>query len=162
MEHYPLYLYFRLPVIPPRSYYSSYYYLLPPTFPCLLSVPKAILQIDQSILESVLRSECTEKPTSHLYSHLTMVSILVIEGLRARWLQDIPDLDDDWDGIWDFPFKSLVSLRDRLIQFKLIHRTNFTPHRLHKMCSEYSSSECWRCGGTPGNFSHITRSLSNI
>lgn len=84
--------------------------------------------IEQSILEMVLRSHRLEKPASRLYSHFITVSPPALEGLMARWLRDIPDLDnDDWDEVWDSPFRSLASLRDRLIQFKLVHRAYFTP-----------------------------------
>lgn len=60
----------------------------------------------------------------------------------------------NWDDVWDFPFRSLVSICDRLVQFKIVHRAYFTPHRLHVMNSDHSS-ECWRCGTSPGDFSHI-------
>lgn len=62
--------------------------------------------------------------------------------------------NDDWDDAWDFPFQSLVSIHDRLVQFKIVQRAYFTPHRLLVMNSE-DSSECWRCGTSPGDFSHI-------
>lgn len=63
-----------------------------------------------------------------------MTSLPALEKLRNQWLQDIPDFDsDDWDDIWDFPYSSLVSLMDRLIQFKMVHHAYFTPHSLHKM-----------------------------
>lgn len=91
-------------------------------------------QLVQSSLEDLLRSDCAKKPTSQLYSHLTVTSLPTMEKLRSKWSHDIPNFDnDDWDDIWDFPFSSLVSLRDRLIQFKIVHRAYFTPHRLHKM-----------------------------
>lgn len=50
--------------------------------------------------------------------------------------------------------QSLVSLRDHLIQFKLIHRAYYTPYRLQKMGSSFPP-ECWICGGTLGGFTHI-------
>lgn len=57
-------------------------------------------------------------------------------------------------GIGKICLSSLGSLRDRLIQFKIVHRAYFTPHRLHKMNPD-SPPGCWRCGGTPGDFTHI-------
>lgn len=82
----------------------------------------------------MLRSECLDKSISRLYSHLTLYSILPLEALRARWVQDIPDLDmEDWRGVWGFPLPSLISLRDRMIKYKLVHRAYITPHRLKKI-----------------------------
>lgn len=38
---------------------------------------------------------------------------------------DISDLEqEDWEELWDKPFRQLVSIRDQLI--------NFTPHRIHQ------------------------------
>lgn len=45
-------------------------------------------------------------------------------------MADILDLDsNDWSDVWDFPFKQLVSLHERLIQFKIVNRAYFTPSR---------------------------------
>lgn len=56
--------------------------------------------------------------------------------------------------LWDFPLRSLVSLRDRMIQFKLVHRACITPHRLQKINS-VCSAKCWRYGASRGDFKHI-------
>lgn len=117
--------------------------------------PRASCIVVQSGLEKTLRTRCAEKPTSQLYEHLVYVSLPPLDRLWSRWQLDIPSLDnDDWDDVWDFPFRSLVSMRDRLIQFKIVHRAYFTPHRLHQM-NPTCPSECWRCGISPGDFSHI-------
>lgn len=105
-------------------------------------------------LERVLRFECTEKPTSVLYAHLLRVSSPELSKLRQHWVWDIPELDsEDWEDMWDFPFKILVSLRDRLIQYKIVHRAYLTPSRLYKMMPSLSS--CWRCDHALGNYIHI-------
>lgn len=93
---------------------------------------------------------CFAKPTSRLYSHLLLVSSQALDWLRAWWQRDIPDLDnDDWEDIWDLPFRSLVSL-----QFKVAHRAYLTPFRLHKTQS-FHPPECWRYGDPLGIFCHI-------
>lgn len=82
--------------------------------------------IIQSTLELVLRSECLDKPTLRLYSHLVSISILPLE---SRWVRDIPYLDmEDWKGVWDFPLRSLISLRDHMLQYKLVHRAYILRH----------------------------------
>lgn len=72
-----------------------------------------------SNLENVLWSDCSTKPTSTLYSHLCMVTLKNMPSLWQRWLTF------QISNIWDFPLKQLVSLRDRLIQFKIVHRAFF-------------------------------------
>lgn len=126
----------------PVSYYFRYLQFSH-AFRC--QFPQSAPQVIQSALEDVLRSECST-------SHLTTISLPAMEGFRARWSQDIPELDyDDWDDVWDFPFRSLVSLSDHLIQFKMVYRSYY---RLHKMSSTCSPGvlEVWR---SPWRFLHV-------
>lgn len=117
--------------------------------------PRSSCILIQSKLETTLRSGCTKKPISHIYQHLIYESLPPLDGLLSRWQRDIPALSgEDWDGVWDFPFSSLVSIRDKLVQFKIVHRAYFTPHRLH-LINPAHSPKCWRCSYTPGDFSHI-------
>lgn len=67
----------------------------------------------------------------------------------------------NWEEIWGFPFKILVSLQDKLIQFKTIHRMYYTPYKLHRI-SPLKSQNCWRCCNIPGDFIHIFWSCPNI
>ena len=53
-----------------------------------------------------------------------------------------------------FPFKILVSLRDRLVQYKIVHRVYLTPARVHRMRSSLSP-ERWRCDHAQGDYIHI-------
>lgn len=147
------YLSFNLKFTIPGSHFFRYLQLSH-AFSCQFSHSNP--QLIQPSLEDVLRLDCikkkNKKTTSQIYSHLLRVSLPAMEKLRARWLQDVPELDGD--NIWDFPFQSLVSLRDRLTQFKIIHRAYYTSYRLHKI-NPRLSLECWRCGGAPGDFTHI-------
>lgn len=48
-------------------------------------------------------------------------------GLYSKWQIDIPGMDaEDWEDTWEYPFLQLVSVRDRLIQFKIVHRVYLT------------------------------------
>lgn len=72
-----------------------------------------------------------------------------------KWVGDILELNDDnWREIWDFPFSPLVSARDKRVQYKIVHRVHYTPHRLHQMLPA-NSPACWRCSHQPGDFFHI-------
>lgn len=56
--------------------------------------------------------------------------------------------------MWDHPFGTLVLARDRLIQFKLLHRVYYTPARIasiYGMCA----AECCQCTTNPADFDHI-------
>lgn len=83
--------------------YSFYYMQLSHTFNS--QFPQTSLQMVQSTLEQVLRTDYTEMPTTHLYAHLISVSLPNLGILRARWQRDILLLDDDdCEDIWDFIF----------------------------------------------------------
>lgn len=58
-------------------------------------------------------------------------------SFRQKWIGDgIDDADaEDWKDIWDTPFKQLVSIRDWLIKFRILHRAYFTLYVLHKIDS---------------------------
>lgn len=56
--------------------------------------------------------------------------------------------------MWDHPFKNLVSARDRLIQFKFLHRIYLTPARLSQIFPS-SDGRCWRCILSPADAKHI-------
>ena len=71
------------------------------------------------------------------------------------WLRDVPKLSsENWGEIYKFSFQILVSLRDKLIQFKITHRSYYTPYKQFKIFPS-NPQNCWRCAGTPGNFIHI-------
>lgn len=124
----------------PQSY-SFRFLQLSHAFSCQFS--GSPLQLVQSALEKLLRLDCTKNAASKLYLHLTTVSLPNLEKLRSKWSKDIPELnEDDLDNIWDSPFNSLVSLRDRLIQFKIGHRAYYTPHIINKINSD-SAPGCW-------------------
>lgn len=61
---------------------------------------------------------------------------------------------EDWEDMWDYPLQPLVATRDKLIQFKILHRIYYTPQRLHRIYPT-SSAACWRCSGVPAGFLHI-------
>lgn len=58
---------------------------------------------------------------------------------------------EDWKDIRGFPFKILVSLRDHLIQYRIVHRAYLTPPQLRKMMSSLSS-KCWHCDQSSGDY----------
>lgn len=90
-----------------------------------------------------------------LYSHLCLVTLRELSALWNKWLVDILDLDGDGlSDIWHFSFKQLVSLRDCLIQFKVVHQAYYTPYRVHKMVPN-TPPDCWRCSHSRGDFIDI-------
>lgn len=92
------------------------------------------LTLYQSNMESLLRQETLNKPLSTIYKALQPTVHHGLERLRDFWVSELPEFDgEDWEDIWDSPFGQLVSSRDRLIQFKILHKFYYTPYRLHKI-----------------------------
>lgn len=97
-----------------------------------------------SDLETLLSVEELAKPLSVTYKEFFKKTPQAISRCRERWAVEAPGIQgEDWDDLWTQPFRHLVSARDRLIQFKLLHRSYFTPARLGKIFHTVSA-ECWR------------------
>lgn len=74
---------------------------------------------------------------------------------RGCWEGEVPDIQgEDWDDLWDHPFKHLVSARDRLIHLKFLHRIYFTPARLSVIYPSVMA-DCWRCSFSPADARHV-------
>lgn len=113
------------------------------------------LDIGTSPIESLLSEENLKKPLSEVYKGLFVETPKMHNKCRDTWSALIPDFGrDDWDDMWDRTFGILVSTRDRLIQFKLLHRIYYT---LAKLAGIYGTGtgECWRCACSPADFDHI-------
>lgn len=97
--------------------------------------PNASLRLNQSDWENFLWMECLEKPTLVLNNKLLLFFLPDLCDIQQKWLRDIPDLDDeDWEDVWDFPFRQLVSFRDTLtiqnIAQSLLHPIQTTQNGL--------------------------------
>lgn len=80
------------------------------------------------------------------------------EYLKARWTLDISGLDDQgWGvvgGLWECSFLQLVSVKDRLVQFKILHRIYLTSVRPHRIFLSIPAV-CWRCSADSVDSIHI-------
>lgn len=108
-----------------------------------------------SALEDMLMVVDLPKVLLVMYKELFKRSPVALTKCRECWEGEVPDIEEEeWDDMWDQPFKHLVSARDRLIHFKFLHRIDFTPARLAVIYPSVSS-ECWRYGFSPADAKHI-------
>lgn len=106
-------------------------------------------------LETLLSDEDLVRPLSVTYKEFFQKMPSAISKCREKWAAEVPEIQgEDWDDIWTQPFKHLVSTRDRLMQFKFLHRSYYTPARLAKIF-HIVSDECWRGSYSPTNAKHI-------
>lgn len=82
-------------------------------------------------MESLFWDDSLKKSLSTIYKALQPTVHHNLHKLKSSWLVELPELDGkDWEDIWEYPFSQLVSSKDRLIQFKIMHMLYLTPHRL--------------------------------
>lgn len=105
---------------------------MPADFKCLQKTISPVPHnLAHSNIEPLVQEDCLLKPTSALYQHILEITTGDLSSLQQKWLVDIPNMDnEDWEEIWDMALSMplLVSTRDHLIQFKILHHTYFTPH----------------------------------
>lgn len=71
----------------------------------------------------MLGKEDLQKPLSAVYKKLFVERPKMIIKCRDTWSTLVTDFGgEDWDDMWDHAFQTLVSARDRLIQYKILHR----------------------------------------
>lgn len=75
------------------------------------------------VLENLLQDDSVSKRFSKTYKELFRTTPLTMLCCKNRWRMEVPNMDgDDWDDMWERPFKHLAPARDSLIQFKSLHR----------------------------------------
>lgn len=106
-------------------------------------------------LEQMVRKRSEKKSISNMYTYLSRTTLSDISKLCKCWKRNVPNLvEGNSEEIWRFPFQILVSLRDKLIQFQITHRSYYTPYKLYKI-SPINLQNCWRSADITGNFIHI-------
>ncbi|OCT65609.1 hypothetical protein XELAEV_18041847mg [Xenopus laevis] len=90
--------------------------------------------IEVTPLEKLLRKEKLTKPLSAIYHQIGSCTQIPIGDLYNKWITNIPDLTtNQWETILAESIQPLIRSRDRLIQFKYLHRAYYTPHILHRI-----------------------------
>lgn len=92
---------------------------------------------------------------SALYSILAGLDTSKVLRLFSAWQSDIPALTDDdcEEGIQQY-IPLMISVRDRLVQLKFLHRGYYSPERLARIYPDISPA-CHRCGTEVGSFFHV-------
>lgn len=108
-----------------------------------------------SALKSLLSDEGLSKTLSVAYKQLFKKTPPAVAKCREKYISEVPEIQgEDWDDMWEQPFKHLVSARDKLIQFKFLHSICYTHARLANIYPT-ASTECWRCIYSPANAGHV-------
>lgn len=108
-----------------------------------------------SDLETLLTVEDLTKTLSVTYKEFFKKTSQALSRCRERWALEVPGIQgEDWYDLWMQPFKHLVSARDRLVQFKFLHRSYYSLARIAKIFHT-ASAERWRCSHSPANGDHI-------
>lgn len=86
------------------------------------------LGVEHDNLETLLNDINLRKPLSQIDQALLPSVQVRLDGLLDQWWAEVQELDrEDWEDMWDYPLQPLVATRDKLIQFKILHRIYYTP-----------------------------------
>ncbi|XP_041447431.1 FGGY carbohydrate kinase domain-containing protein-like [Xenopus laevis] len=85
-------------------------------------------------IEETLLAEQPVKLVSRLYRNLLASVPPPFHTAQAQWKTNIPELtQDDWDEATETMYKSLIAMRDKVIQNKVFHQHYTTPLKLKAM-----------------------------
>ena len=105
----------------PENYYFRHMQLV---HALVAQFPDGIPQLIETGLEQLVRKRKENGLISTLYTHLVKTEPSDMNKLCECWLRDVPKLSSENCGeIYKFTFQILVSLGDKLIQFKITHRS---------------------------------------
>lgn len=114
-----------------------------------------VVNLSMSAMEKLIAEEDHSKLISRYYSVLLAPSSPGLDRVALQWKTDIPSLTEEtWQGVLDTTMSSMISARDKMLQFNYLHRIYYTPKRLHKM-GRRDSPECTRCKAEVGDFFHM-------
>uniref|UniRef100_A0A803K2L7 Reverse transcriptase domain-containing protein n=1 Tax=Xenopus tropicalis TaxID=8364 RepID=A0A803K2L7_XENTR len=122
----------------------------------------SVPQLTTTNIELTLQNPSKKKLTTALYALLLSTVKSPFKTAHVMWKRDFPEIDDDdWDEATDRAYDYLVSTRDRLIQFKIIHRLHLTPLRLHHM-NRRNPPQCPKCNAPEANYIHLLWKCQSI
>lgn len=122
---------------------------------CVAQFGSVIIQTQMLPFETRLWEPEPKKVVSQLYKILVTKLSNPLEKARAKWSVDIPSLDGDaWEEVKANLYSSLISTRDKLVQFRIIHRTYLTPLRLRTM-GRNRNANCPKCQNPDTGLFHM-------
>lgn len=90
--------------------------------------------LSPSNMEKLISLEDHSKLISRYYFALLTSSSPRMERVAAQWKTDIPSLmEETWSEVLDTMVPSIISARDKMLQFNYLHRIYYTPKRFDKM-----------------------------
>ncbi|XP_041444380.1 uncharacterized protein LOC121402175 [Xenopus laevis] len=104
---------------------------------------------------NVLHSPDSQKLVSVLYKSLLEAKPSPFQLAFAKWQLILPSITDDmWEEATDRMYYYLISTRDRLISFKILHLYYYSPKRLNRIFPN-KSPLCPRCSCPSADFLHV-------
>uniref|UniRef100_A0A803JEC5 Reverse transcriptase domain-containing protein n=1 Tax=Xenopus tropicalis TaxID=8364 RepID=A0A803JEC5_XENTR len=113
-------------------------------------------------LEATLYQPQTKKLLSRIYTHLLATNVKPFERAYNLWTTAIPSLTlEHWEETTETCYEFLISIRDRLIQYKVLHQLYITPTKLHRF-GKAPDDCCPRCKSPRADFIHLIWSCPPI
>ena len=115
----------------------------------------------ESKLELMVRQK--DKIASKVYKWINNTSGDDWSGVQRNWETDMGiSLEaEDWKRVWKTLHKVSKSVKNKMINYNFVHRTYFTPVRLHRM-GVSESDLCWHCKQDKGTFYHMVWACDKV
>lgn len=109
------------------------------------------MSLSPSRLEKLLFEDDHIKLISRYFSLVLTSSSQRMEKIARQWTSDIlTPTDETWSEVVGALLPSVISARDKIIQFNFMHRIYYTPACMNKM-GRVDSPECHRCHTEEGD-----------
>ena len=117
--------------------------------------------IEQSLDEMLHGKEGVKGLVSHFYSHISRLLDTKVLLVRGKWEADLNCTfdDEEWMELCERVLHFSFNTRHTLTQFQMMHRTYYTPERLHQIFPTVSQY-CPRCKTEVGSLLHMFWSCS--
>uniref|UniRef100_A0A803J318 Reverse transcriptase domain-containing protein n=1 Tax=Xenopus tropicalis TaxID=8364 RepID=A0A803J318_XENTR len=118
--------------------------------------------IEYTTVENIISAPDKRKTLSKTYAAITSHKYDPRPRVKLKWETSGLHLDpDDWEEVIDNLYFPLISTRDKLIQFKIIHQTYLTPKKLYQM-GRLEHSRCLRCNEPDADYMHLLWNCPDI
>lgn len=131
---------------------------------CILSYLKKLPLTLRTEIQTRLELEGHfKRKTSCFYNLLRGSQSPSYKGLKRRWERDIGEeiSGETWVQIIESWFKVSREMQTRLISYKILNRTYWTPCKMARLGLR-NSDLCWRCDASRGTFVHMLYSCPRI
>lgn len=124
---------------------------------CIMSIKRKLPLIPQTVVQELLQgNQLAKGGASRFYSLMRRSHPPKLDGLKRAWEEDLGGgiVMEIWKEIVGSWCKTSREVQTRLITYKIIHRSYWTPCKMARLKLR-ESDICWRCDRSRGTLIHM-------